>query len=140
MVRIVDPSFPSSPYGTSEPASTGHGEGPQQLREYYSNPATVTTNWPIILEYYPTDGTITKNIEPLITYERYTRLEGPAMALLLLLALAAPAIATGRRRERGFASPRHGGAAARADPAVRVRLPLRHTRIRPARGNGGLRR
>ena len=35
LVRIVDPSFPSSPYGNTGPAAVGYGNTPQSLTAYY---------------------------------------------------------------------------------------------------------
>jgi hypothetical protein len=98
LVRIVDPSFPSSPYGSQPPAGEGWGSTPQQLSDYYFSSYDAAGLAPILAAYYPGDGTIHKNIGFLLDYERDTRIKGPLMALLLLLAFAAPCLASGPAR------------------------------------------
>lgn len=89
LIRIVDPSYPSSPYGNKGPTGDDYGAAPQQLLEYYFTPATEQNADRVLSSYYPTDGTIHLSVSFLISYERDTRVEGPFMALLLLLSLAA---------------------------------------------------
>jgi hypothetical protein len=90
LVRIVDPSFPSSPYGNKGPTGTGYGNTPQSLTNYYFNTGDLPSIRPMIATYYPGDGEVHQSVAFLTDYERDTRIEGPLMALLLLLALAAP--------------------------------------------------
>lgn len=97
LVRIVDPSFPSTPYHGGITAQ-GYGSSPEGLLDYYFNPTFSTNVQTQVSAYYPTDGTVHRGIGFLVTWERDTRIEGPLMALLLLLALAAPVIARGRER------------------------------------------
>lgn len=96
MVRIVDPSFSSSAY--SNIGNAGYGNTPEILIDNYFNTASLYNIQRVIGEYYPGDGEIHKNISFLRSYERDTRIEGPLMALLLLLALAAPILATANER------------------------------------------
>ncbi|HEX3391762.1 MAG TPA: hypothetical protein VHS55_04305 [Solirubrobacteraceae bacterium] len=98
LVRIVDPSFPSSPYGRLGPASGGYGNPPQGLTDYYFNTANLYAVNQILAAYYPGDGEIHRSVTFLLDYERDTRIEGPFMALLLLLAFAAPLLTTGSKR------------------------------------------
>lgn len=98
LLRIVDPSFPSSPYGATGPASGGYGGGPQHLVDYYLDPSSLAAIDPLLAAYYPGDGTIHGNVSFLLSYERDTRIEGPLMALALLLAFAAPLLTRGRQR------------------------------------------
>jgi len=88
LVRIVDPSFSSSPYARI--GNAGYGNTPESLLGYYFLASTSAGAAVVIGEYYPGDVTVHDGINFLTTYEKDTRLEGPAMALLLLLALAAP--------------------------------------------------
>ena len=98
LVRIVDPSFPSSPYGNKGPTGTGYGNTPQSLIDYYFNTSNLYSIDPILAAYYPGDGEVHKSVTFLLDYERDTRIEGPLMALLLLLAFAAPILTRGQER------------------------------------------
>ncbi|HVR04739.1 MAG TPA: phospholipid carrier-dependent glycosyltransferase, partial [Solirubrobacteraceae bacterium] len=98
LIRIVDPSFPSSPYGSTSPAAGGYGGGAQHLMDYYFDTSNLIGIDPILAAYYPGDGTIHENLDFLLSYERDTRIEGPFMALLLILALLAPILTRGRER------------------------------------------
>ncbi|HEY5262523.1 MAG TPA: phospholipid carrier-dependent glycosyltransferase [Solirubrobacteraceae bacterium] len=98
LIRIVDPSFPSSPYGDKGPTGTGYGNTPQSLTDYYFNTSNLYALHLILASYYPGDGEVHENISLLLDYERDTRIEGPLMALLLALALAAPILTKGRER------------------------------------------
>lgn len=92
LVRIVDPSFPSSPYGNTGITSLGYGNTPQSLIQYYFDPSFSASVQVQVNAYYPDDGVIHHSVGFLLTYERDTRIEGPLMALLLLLAFAAPTL------------------------------------------------
>jgi hypothetical protein len=98
LVRIVDPSFPSSPYGDAGPTGTEYGNTPQELVSYYFNTSNQYALQQLLGTYYPGDGEVHENINLLLDYERDTRIEGPFMALLLTLALVAPMLTAGRRR------------------------------------------
>jgi hypothetical protein len=97
LVRLVDPSFPSSPYGNRGVTGLGYGQTPEQLTDYYFDDSTGQGVAGAIAGYYH-DPIIEHNIDPLITYEHDTRIEGPLMAVLLALALLSPIAATGHRR------------------------------------------
>ncbi len=97
LVRLVDPSFPSSPYGNRGVTGTGYGQTPEQLTDYYFDASTGAGVAGAIAAYYH-DPIVEHNIDPLITYEHDTRIEGPLMAVLLALALLSPIAATGHRR------------------------------------------
>ncbi len=98
LVRIVDPSFPSSPYGSNGITGEGYGSSPEQLLGYYFNPGFAATVQIQVNAYYPDDGIAHHSVGFFLTYERDTRLEGPLMALLLLLAFAAPLLTRGAER------------------------------------------
>ena len=98
LVRIVDPSFPSSPYGNTGPAAVGYGNTPQSLTAYYFNTSHNYSLDPLLAAYYPGDGEVHKSLTFLLDYERDTRIEGPFMALLLLLALLAPILTKAEER------------------------------------------
>jgi hypothetical protein len=98
LIRIVDPSFPSSPYGNKGPTGTEWGNTPQSLANYYFNTSNLYDIHLLLASYYPGDGEVHENISFLLDYERDTRIEGPLMALLLLLALAAPILTSDRDR------------------------------------------
>lgn len=102
LVRIVDPSFPSSPYGDKGPTGTEYGNTPQSLTDYYFNTGNLYAISLMMASYYPGDGEVHENIQFLLDYERDTRIEGPLMALLLALALAAPILTRGRERRAAF--------------------------------------
>lgn len=98
LVRIVDPSFPSSPYGNRGPTGTGYGNSPQTLASYYFNTSNLYELHLELASYYPIDGEVHRSMSFLLGYERDTRIEGPLMAVLLLLALAAPLLTRNRER------------------------------------------
>jgi len=98
LVRIVDPSFSTSPYGKHGVRDGLYGESPEGLLDYYF----VTTNdYQLhidVAEEYPGDGYVQRSMTFLEEYERATRIEGPAMALLLALTLLAPFLTRGPER------------------------------------------
>jgi len=98
LVRIVDPSFPSSPYGNKGPTGTEYGNTPQSLTDYYFSTGNLYAIHLQLASYYPGDGEVHENINFLLDYERDTRIDGPLMAILLALALAAPILTRGRER------------------------------------------
>lgn len=94
LLRVVDPSFASSPYV----GNRGYGSPPEGLAGYYFNPQFLALDQRVIGEYYPGDGEVHRSVDLLRGYERDTRIEGPLMALLLLLAVVAPLVNAGARR------------------------------------------
>jgi 4-amino-4-deoxy-L-arabinose transferase-like glycosyltransferase len=98
LVRIVDPSFPSSPYGNQGQTAMGYGNTPQMLIDSYFDTSHLYSLNPLLAAYYPGDGEVHKSISFLLDYERDTRIEGPLMALLLLLALLAPILTKAQER------------------------------------------
>jgi len=84
LVRIVDPSYPSSPYGAAEPTGGGYGNTPQSLQDYYFNPTASIAIQRLLTTYYPGDGTVHRDLSFLKSYERDTRIQGPLMVILLL--------------------------------------------------------
>jgi hypothetical protein len=98
LVRIVDPSFSSSPYGNKGPTGAGYGNTPQSLIDYYFNTGNNYSLNLILASYYPGDGEVHKSLTFLLDYERDTRIDGPLMALLLLLALVAPLLTKAEER------------------------------------------
>ncbi len=94
LIRIVDPAFASSPYV----GNAGYGNTPESLADYYFNTSNLASVQRVLGEYYPRDGEIHRGVGFLMAYERDTRIEGPLMALLLLLAIAAPILTTADER------------------------------------------
>jgi hypothetical protein len=94
--RLVNPGASSSPYPAV--GNGGYGDGPQQLADYYFNPQFNVIAMQLIAAYYPGDGAVHHSVHTLLSYERITRIDGVIFVLLLLLALPAPFLATGRAR------------------------------------------
>lgn len=97
LVRVVDPSYSSSPYGNRGVTGTGYGDTPAALTSYYFNQQTTPGAEQAAAAYY-SDGVTQESIGLLMTWERDTRVEGPFMAVLLALALLSPLLARGHRR------------------------------------------
>jgi hypothetical protein len=96
LIRIVDPSFPSSPY--AQVGLRGYGSTPAGLLNYYLLPSPSADAERAIARYYPTEAYGHQDIGLLTDWETGTRLQGPAMALLLLLALLAPLLTRADQR------------------------------------------
>jgi hypothetical protein len=97
LLRIVDPNFPTSPYRAI--GNNSYGFTPEQQLDYYFDMSNIANIENIITAYYPQSrGGVHRSVRPLVDWERATRLQGPAMALALLLALVAPVLARGMRR------------------------------------------
>jgi 4-amino-4-deoxy-L-arabinose transferase-like glycosyltransferase len=99
LVRLVDPDFPLNP----NPAVGNKGSGGQPARYLHNLPGRTTpdaerANLRIVRQLYSTDGIVRGNVDPFRSYERATRLDGVPWLLLLVLALAAPALLVGRER------------------------------------------
>ncbi len=97
LLRIIDPSFPTSPYPGV--GNDGYGPGPEGDLDWYfgvgSNLAGVEG---IINSYYKDSGLFARNVAFFEGYDRDTRIEGPVMVVLLILALIAPFVARGLPR------------------------------------------
>jgi hypothetical protein len=91
LVRVVDPSFPSSPY--SGIPAVYNGDTADSMRNNMFNTQRVAANGQVIRGYYDDTRVIAGDVQLIKTWDRDTRLEGPAMALVLLLALLAPILA-----------------------------------------------
>lgn len=96
LVRVVDPTFPTSPYKNI--GNAGYGETPEGLLEYYFNTSNLGNVELIINSYYHSPGVLQGNVDFLKSWDRDTRIEGPLMALLLVLALLAPFLSRGGPR------------------------------------------
>jgi hypothetical protein len=96
LVRVVDPTFPSSPYKIV--GNAGYGETPEGMLEYYFNESNLVHVEDIINSYYHSPGILTGNVDVLKSWDRDTRIEGPLMALVLVLALLAPLLSRGEVR------------------------------------------
>lgn len=91
LVRVVDPTFPTSPYKNI--GNAAYGETPEGLLDYYFNTSNLVNVEPIINSYYDSPGVLEGNVDVLKSWDRDTRIEGPLMALVLVLALLAPLLA-----------------------------------------------
>ena len=94
LVRIVDPSFASSAYV----GNRGYGSPPAGLAGYYFNTRDRGTVRGLLARYYPGEREEHSSVTFLRGYEAATRVEGPLMALLLLLAAVGPLLAVGSGR------------------------------------------
>lgn len=91
LVRVVDPTFPTSPYKNI--GNAAYGETPEGLLDYYFNTSNLVNVEPIINSYYDSPGVLAGNVDILESWDRDTRIEGPLMAIVLVLALLAPLLA-----------------------------------------------
>ena len=92
--RAVSPNAPFSP--NPRIGNAGAGRPPGLLVSALQDPRW-TANGERIYSGYYTVGYVHKDLGGLKTYERHTRLTGVLIVLVLLLALAAPALADDRR-------------------------------------------
>jgi hypothetical protein len=103
MVRLVDPDFPLNPNPAVGNAGTGISITPD---EYLDRLPAMTARGAItesatirlVGRLYDTGGMLRGDIGGLRTYERLTRLAGPPMLVLLVLAIGSPVLTTGRER------------------------------------------
>jgi hypothetical protein len=93
LLRAVDPTFPTSPYKSI--GNADYGETPEGLLDYYFDTSNLDNVENVINSYYHSPGVLAGNVEILKTWDRDTRIEGPLMVLILLLALLAPILARG---------------------------------------------
>lgn len=91
LVRVIDPTFPSSPYKNI--GNAGYGQTPEGLLNYYFNTSNLGDVELIINSYYHSPGVLQGNVNFLKSWDRDTRIEGPLMAIILILALLAPFLA-----------------------------------------------
>lgn len=96
LVRVIDPTFPSSPY--KKIGNAGYGETPEGLLNYYFNTSNLANIELIINSYYHSPGVLEGNVDILKSWDRDTRIEGPLMVVVLILALLAPILARGGNR------------------------------------------
>jgi hypothetical protein len=93
LVRVVDPSFSASPYPAV--GSAGAGYSPAANVNWYFLPETTRGAERIVTSYYNGSKLHAGNTSLLRAWERATRLQGPAMAVALLLAIVSPFLARG---------------------------------------------
>jgi hypothetical protein len=96
LVRVVDPTFPTSPYKSI--GNAGYGQTPEGQLEYYFNTSNLGNIEAIINSYYHSPGVLAGNVDILKSWDRDTRIEGPLMVIILILALLAPFLASGGPR------------------------------------------
>jgi hypothetical protein len=96
-VRLIDPSFSASPYARI--GNDGYDYGPEQdLDWYFGVNRNLAGVMRIVNSYYKPSQLFTRNVAFFKDYDRDTRIEGPVMAVLLILALLAPVLARGLPR------------------------------------------
>jgi hypothetical protein len=93
LVRVVDPTFSTSPYKAI--GNAGYGLTPEGLLNYYFETSNFGNIDAIITSYYHSPGLLAGNVDVLKSWDSDTRIEGPAMVLVLILALLAPILAKG---------------------------------------------
>jgi hypothetical protein len=96
LVRVVDPTFPSSPY--TGIGNRAYGYTPDGNLSFYFDTSRLAGVERIVNSYYHSPGLLAGNVDILKSWDRDTRLEGPAMAIVLILALCAPLLASGITR------------------------------------------
>jgi hypothetical protein len=96
LLRVVDPTFPTSPYKAI--GNAGYGQTPEGLLNYYFDTSNFGNVDAIITSYYHSPGLLAGDVDILKTWDRATRIEGPVMVLILILALLAPILASGLMR------------------------------------------
>jgi hypothetical protein len=95
-VRVIDPSFPSSPYPKVGNAS--YGNTPAALLDGYLRTSEEPYELSLERALYGSSGLIAHDVGIIKGWDRDTRLEGPAMVVVLILALLAPLLARGLTR------------------------------------------
>ena len=90
------PTFPTSPYKGI--GNAGYGETPEGQLEYYFDTSNLGNIETIINSYYHSLGVLAGNVDILKSWDRDTRIEGPLMVIILILALLAPFLASGGPR------------------------------------------
>jgi hypothetical protein len=93
LVRIVDPSFPSSPY--AKIGNRGYGATPELDLQVFFDTSQITGREILVNQYYNSPGLLARSVSFFKGWDRATRLEGPLMALILILAAFAPALSSG---------------------------------------------
>jgi hypothetical protein len=91
LVRVVDPTFSTSPYKSI--GNAGYGQTPEGQLNYYFEASNLGNIETIINSYYHSPGVLAGNVDILKSWDRDTRIEGPLMVLVLILALLAPFLA-----------------------------------------------
>jgi hypothetical protein len=96
LVRVIDPTFPTSPY--KKIGDGDYGDTPEELLTNYFDTSNFGNIDAVITSYYASPGLRAGNVSILESWERDTRLEGPLMVVILILALLAPVLASGGPR------------------------------------------
>jgi hypothetical protein len=96
LVRVVDPTFSSSPYRNI--GNVAYGQTPEGQLDYYFDTSNLGNIEGVVNSYYHSPGVLARNVTALMDWDRDTRIEGPAMAIFLVLALLAPLLAAGGTR------------------------------------------
>jgi hypothetical protein len=96
LVRVVDPTFASSPYPSV--GNRGYGNTPTGLLKLELRQSQLAFELKTERALYGSAGLIAQNVGIIKAWDRDTRLEGPAMVAILILALLAPLLARDRPR------------------------------------------
>jgi hypothetical protein len=102
MLRIIDPSYSSSPYPRI--GNAGYGYGPQQTVNILFSPSNTASVQPLVSRYYSSSGVVAGDVSIITGWEKATRLEGPAMVVILLLAIMSVVLAPGLPRRLAIVS------------------------------------
>jgi hypothetical protein len=102
MLRIIDPSYSSSPYPRI--GNAGYGYGPQQTVNILFSPSNTASVQPLVSRYYSSSGVVAGDVSIITGWEKATRLEGPAMVVILLLAIVSVVLAPGLPRRLAIVS------------------------------------
>jgi 4-amino-4-deoxy-L-arabinose transferase-like glycosyltransferase len=93
LVRVVDPTFSSSPY--PKIGNRGYGATPDLDLSVFFDTSQLPGREKIVNQYYNSPGLIARSVGFFKSWDRDTRLEGPLMALILVLAVFAPVLSSG---------------------------------------------
>jgi hypothetical protein len=93
---VVDPTFASSPYPSV--GNRGYGNTPTGLLKLELRQSQLAFELKTERALYGSAGLIAQNVGIIKAWDRDTRLEGPAMVAILILALLAPLLARDRPR------------------------------------------
>jgi hypothetical protein len=96
VVRLVDPSFTSSPNPAIGNAGGDSGATPDALAMFSPSSAAVDNS--VVVTYYQASQLHAGDASLIVDWTRLTEFQGPVMLLAILLALIAPILATGSSR------------------------------------------
>lgn len=99
--RLIDPSFAPEPRPSG---LAGYGNTPEGQLQYYFNTTNDANLIPVLASYYPrlAQGRLRRDVSLLKDWDRSTRIDGPIMAIFLVLALLAPILARGPARRAAW--------------------------------------